>query len=129
MFTAEGSSTYYAVYVIRRAFLSSDKELGLKWHMFGLVGSVSYTDFLVISDFFRGPSDGLSASYAHGEWIHVCVHEGLSISWLGLLSCSRLVAHVMVTFLVTSQGIQVSSDILCKISRHCLSQHSFWTVF
>lgn len=43
MFTAEGSSTYHAVYVIRRVFLSSDKELGLTWHVFGLVGSVSHT--------------------------------------------------------------------------------------
>lgn len=38
MFTAEGPSTYYAVYLIKRAFLSSGKELGWKWHVFGLVG-------------------------------------------------------------------------------------------
>lgn len=72
MFTAEGSSTYYAVYVIRRVFLSSDKELGLTWHVFGLVGSVSHTGvrFAVwFSSLSRGPSDG----YQH----HMHVLNGL----------------------------------------------------
>lgn len=60
MFTPEGCSTYYAVYVIRRAFLSSDKEVGLKWHVFGLVGSVSHSGvrfFVWFSSLSHGPSD------------------------------------------------------------------------
>lgn len=42
MFAAEGCSTYCAVYLIDSASLSSGKELGLKWHVFGLVGSVAH---------------------------------------------------------------------------------------
>lgn len=42
MFTAEGLSTYYAVCLIKRAFLSSSAELGSKWHVLGLVGYVTH---------------------------------------------------------------------------------------
>lgn len=50
------------------------------------------------------------------------------MAWVALL-LKAVVAGVMETFLVTLQGIQVGCYILCKVSRHCLSQHSFWTVF
>lgn len=125
MFTAEGSSTYYAVYVIRRAFLSSDKELGLKWHVLGLVGSVSHTGvrFAVwFSSLSRGPSDG----YQH----HMHVLNGLMFVCIKARADHGLVfSGVIETFLVTSQGIQLSCYILCKVSRHCLSQHSLQRVF
>lgn len=48
--------------------------------------------------------------------------------WVALL-LKAVVVGIMETFLVISQGIQVSCYILCKISRHFVSQHSFWTVF
>lgn len=44
MFTAEGCSTYCAVYLIKRAFLSPGKELGLKLHAFVLVGCVTCSE-------------------------------------------------------------------------------------
>lgn len=50
------------------------------------------------------------------------------MAWVALL-LKAVVAGVMEIFLMTLQGIQVSCYILCKRSRHCLSQHSFWTVF
>lgn len=60
MFTAEGSSTYYAVYVIKRAFLSSDKELGLKMaHVWaGGLCVIHWGEVCWLSSLSHGPSDG-----------------------------------------------------------------------
>lgn len=96
MFTAEGSSTYYGVYVIRRAFFSSDKELGLKWHVFGLVGPVSHTGvrFAVwFSSLSRGPSDGYQ-HYMHVlkelMFVFMKAWADHGLDWVGLLCCPKL---------------------------------------
>lgn len=60
MFAAEGCSTYCAVYLIESAFLSSGKERGLKWHVFGLVGCVTHSGVRFagwFSSLSCGPSD------------------------------------------------------------------------
>lgn len=91
MFKVGACSTHYAVQLIERVFLSSGKELGLKWHGFGLVSYVTHSGVssaVRFSSLSCGPSDG------HHHHMHMlkglvfgCVEP--RSSWLRLLSCLR----------------------------------------
>lgn len=86
MFTAEGCNTYCAVYLIKRAFLSSGKELGLKWHVFVLVGYETHSGVgsaVWFSSLSRGPS------HTCAEWIDgwMCA---AGVVWVHGTGCSAV---------------------------------------
>lgn len=88
MFTAEGCSTYCAVYLIKRAFLSPGKELGLKLHAFVLVGCVTCSE-VSSAVWFSSLSHGPSHTCA--EWIDgwTCAAWSSLGAWHRLLGCLR----------------------------------------
>lgn len=85
MFTAEGCNTHCAVYLIKRAFLSSGKELDLKWHVFVLVDYETcsgVSSAVWFSSLSRGPS------HTCAEWIDGWMQPG--VVWVHGTGCSAV---------------------------------------
>lgn len=117
MFTAKGCSTYYVVYLTKRAFLSSGKELGLKWHVFGLVSYVTYSDVRVAVWFFSlscGPPDGYRR--------HLHVLNGL------MFECTETWAdHAQVAHLLKATVASITETLLVtRIRPMCRDTSRLW---